>query len=136
MTLDGFCDHTAMTADDEIHQHYNELLSNAGTLIYGRITYQLMKYWKAVAENPTGEKVRDEFAMIMNKIPKIVFSHTHKNADWESAKQSPEPIENVRVLIAETIPTSMKILGVIFTILGAWMLILGIIHAINPNVFE
>jgi hypothetical protein len=31
MTLDGFCDHTAMIADEEIHQHYNELLSNAGT---------------------------------------------------------------------------------------------------------
>ena len=39
MTLDGFCDHTAMIADEEIHQHYNELLSNADTLIYGRITY-------------------------------------------------------------------------------------------------
>ena len=38
VTLDGFCDHTAMIADEEIHQHYNELLSNAGTLIYGRIT--------------------------------------------------------------------------------------------------
>ena len=36
MTLDGFCDHTAMIADDEIHQHYNELLRNSGTLIYGR----------------------------------------------------------------------------------------------------
>jgi len=36
MTLDGFCDHTAMIADDEIHQHYNELLRNTGTLIYGR----------------------------------------------------------------------------------------------------
>jgi len=33
MTLDGFCDHTAMIADDEIHQHYNELLSSADTLI-------------------------------------------------------------------------------------------------------
>ena len=30
MTLDGLCDHTAMIADDEIHQHYNELLSSAG----------------------------------------------------------------------------------------------------------
>ena len=28
MTLDGFCDHTAMIADEEIHQHYNELLIN------------------------------------------------------------------------------------------------------------
>ena len=33
MTLDGFCDHTAMIADDEVHQHYNELLSNADTLL-------------------------------------------------------------------------------------------------------
>ena len=40
MTLDGFCDHTARIADDEIHQHYNDLLSNAGTLLYGRITYR------------------------------------------------------------------------------------------------
>ena len=28
MSLDGFCDHTAMIADDKILQHYNELLSN------------------------------------------------------------------------------------------------------------
>ena len=51
MTLDGFCDHTAMIADEEIHEHYNELLRNAGTLIYGRITYQLMEsYWPSVVK--------------------------------------------------------------------------------------
>ena len=43
MTLDGFCDHTARIPDEEIHQHYNELLSNADTILYGRITYQLME---------------------------------------------------------------------------------------------
>ena len=59
MTLDGFCDHTAMIADDEIHQHYNELLRNADTLIYGRITYQLMEYWPTVLKNPTGNKAMD-----------------------------------------------------------------------------
>ena len=32
MTLDGFCDHTAVIADDELHQHYNELLSQAGAI--------------------------------------------------------------------------------------------------------
>jgi hypothetical protein len=42
MTPDGFCDYTAMIADDEIHQHYNELLNNADTLLFGRITYQLI----------------------------------------------------------------------------------------------
>ncbi|MDB4923311.1 hypothetical protein [Mucilaginibacter sp.] len=51
MTLDGFCNHTAMIADEEIHQHYTELLRNAGTLLYGRITYQLMEsYWPSVVK--------------------------------------------------------------------------------------
>ena len=27
MTLDGFCDHTAGIPDEEIHQHYTELLN-------------------------------------------------------------------------------------------------------------
>jgi dihydrofolate reductase len=87
MTLDGFCDHTAMTADEEIHQHYNELLSNAGTLLYGRITYQLMEsYWPTIVKNPTGVKPTDEFAVIIDNISKIVFSRTLKNADWKNAK--------------------------------------------------
>lgn len=34
MTLDGFCDHTEMIADEELHHHYVDLLSKAGTLIY------------------------------------------------------------------------------------------------------
>ncbi|MBA3648326.1 MAG: dihydrofolate reductase [Chitinophagales bacterium] len=87
MTLDGFCDHTAMIADEEIHQHYNELLSSADTLIYGRITYQLMEsYWPTVVKNPTGSKPIDEFAVIIDDISKIVFSHTLKNVEWKNAK--------------------------------------------------
>ncbi|TMI92277.1 MAG: dihydrofolate reductase [Bacteroidetes bacterium] len=87
MTLDGFCDHTALMADDEIHQHYNELLRNADTLIYGRITYQLMEsYWPTVVKNPTGNKPMDEFAVIIQDISKIVFSHTLKNVEWKNTK--------------------------------------------------
>jgi len=86
MTLDGFCDHTAMIADDEIHQHYNELLRSAGVVLYGRITYQLMEYWATVVKNPTGIKSMDEFAVTMDNIPKIVFSNTLKNVEWKTAK--------------------------------------------------
>ena len=87
MTLDGFCDHTAMIADDEIHQHYNELLSNADVLLFGRITYQLMEsYWPTVVKNPTGNKPTDEFAILIDNIPKIVFSRTLKNVDWKNVK--------------------------------------------------
>lgn len=86
MTLDGFCDHTSLIADDEIHQHYTELLNNGGAVLYGRITYQLMEYWRTVLENPTGNKAFDDFAVAMDKIPKVVFSHTLKDTDWETAK--------------------------------------------------
>ena len=99
MTLDGFCDHTAAIADDELHQHYADLLRNAGVLLYGRITYQLMEYWKSVVKNPTGNKATDEFAEIMDKTPKIVFSHTLKNTDWDSAQLAKRPLEEeVKVL--------------------------------------
>jgi dihydrofolate reductase len=93
MTLDGFCDHTAIVPDDEIHQHYAELLSSADTVLYGRVTYQLMEYWQTVVKNPTGNKATDEFAVIMDKVPKIVFSHTLKNVEWESAKLASRSLE-------------------------------------------
>lgn len=87
MTLDGDCDHRSGIADDEIHQHYKELLHNSGVLLYGRITYQLMEdYWPLVVKNPTGNKATDEFGVIIDEIPKMVFSHTLKNVEWESAK--------------------------------------------------
>ncbi len=94
MTLDGFCDHTAMIADDEIHQHYNELLSNADTLIYGRITYQLMEsYWPSIVENPTGNKPTDDFAVLIDNISKIVFSHTLPHVEWKNTALKNEIIK-------------------------------------------
>jgi dihydrofolate reductase len=92
-TLDGFCDHTAMIADDEIHEHYNELLKNAGTILYGRITYQLMEYWQTVVKNPTGKKAMDEFAVTIDNIPKVVFSRTLKNVEWETARLAKRDIK-------------------------------------------
>jgi dihydrofolate reductase len=86
MTLDGYCDHTAIIPDEEIHQHYADLLSNAGTVLYGRITYQLMEFWRTMIENPTGEKSMDDFALVMDRTPKIVFSNTLKQVDWKSAR--------------------------------------------------
>lgn len=86
MTLDGFCDHTASVADDEIHQHYADLLKSADAILYGRITYHLMEFWRPLIANPTGDKSMDEFAVVMNSTPKIVFSHTLKALDWESAE--------------------------------------------------
>ncbi|MEY2868293.1 MAG: hypothetical protein RIR01_717 [Bacteroidota bacterium] len=98
MTLDGICDHTAGIADEELHQHYSELLDNAGVILYGRITYQLMQFWQTLLINPSGEKSMDDFAVAIDRVPKIVYSHTLQNTDpiaigWDSVKLSNQPIE-------------------------------------------
>jgi dihydrofolate reductase len=93
MTLDGIFDHTAGIPDEEIHEHYTELMRNADAILYGRITFELMKFWQTLLENPSGEKSMDNFAVAINKVPKIVFSHTLKNTEWDSAKLSNKTLE-------------------------------------------
>lgn len=93
MTLDGFCDHTAIDPDAEIHEHYQELLQNSGVILYGSITYQLMKFWQDLVANPSGEQSMDNFATAIDNIPKIVFSHQLQDAAWASAKVSDQSLE-------------------------------------------
>src|SRR5690242_6248392 len=97
MTLDGFCDHTAMIADDEIHDHYTELLRSAGLLLYGRITYQLMEYWRSVVENPTGIRAIDDFAEAIDNTKKIVYSRTLESVDWKDTEVRRE-IDHAEIL--------------------------------------
>lgn len=93
MTLDGFCDHTAIIPDEEIHEHYTNLLRNADAILYGRVTYQLMEYWQTVVKNPTGNKAMDDFAVTIDNIPKVVFSHTMKNVKWETARLAQRDVQ-------------------------------------------
>ena len=85
MTLDGFCDHTAMVPGDDGMRFFNDLLRNADTLLYGRITYQLMEdYWPRIVINPSGDKLDDEFAVLIDNITKIVFSRTLQKVAWKN----------------------------------------------------
>ena len=61
ITLDGFCDHTAGIPDEELHQHYSELLGNSGVILYGRTTYQLMQFWQPLLKEPSGENTENCF---------------------------------------------------------------------------
>lgn len=87
MTLDGFCDHTAVIADEELHRNANELFKQADTVIFGRVTYQLMENgWPPIMKNPSGNKAVDEFAILIDSISKIVFSNTLKQVDWNNTR--------------------------------------------------
>ncbi len=43
VTLDGCCDHRAMLADEDLHRHAVENLAQADTLLFGRVTYEMME---------------------------------------------------------------------------------------------
>lgn len=94
-TIDGVCDHTAGLPDEEIHQHYANLLHIAGVILYGRTTYQLMQFWQTLLKNPSGEKSMDDFALAIDQVPKIVFSHTLKDTGWHNAQLANQPIEEL-----------------------------------------
>ena len=93
MTLDGVFDHTAGIPDEEIHQHYTELLDRGGAILYGRITYQLMEFWRTFLEHPDEDPSMNDFAGAIDRIPKIVFSHTLEKVDWESATLATRSLE-------------------------------------------
>lgn len=87
ITLDGFCDHTAGVPDAEMHQHYADLIRNAGDILYGRITYQLMEsYWPEVVRNPVDSQASNDFAVALQDINKIVFSRTLKSIGWKNTR--------------------------------------------------
>ncbi len=87
VTFDGFCDHTAGIANAEVHDYYTDMLNNAGIILYGRTTYKLMEdFWPTIVKKPTGDNHMDDFAQAIENIPKILFSRTIKNVDWNNAR--------------------------------------------------
>lgn len=95
MTLDGICDHTAGMPDEEIHQHYIDLLGTGAAILYGKTTYELMEFWRTILENPSEQESMNDFALAIDKIPKIVFSRSLKDVDWKSATLANRDLEDV-----------------------------------------
>lgn len=94
IALNGSCDHTAGIADEELHDHYTQLIRGSDIILYGRTTYQLMEdYWPGLVKNPSGEKSMDEFAIALNNIKKVVFSRTLKSLSWETAVLAKNSLE-------------------------------------------
>ncbi|MCK6210163.1 dihydrofolate reductase family protein [Georgenia sp. EYE_87] len=72
--------------DDEVHQHFNDWLREAGAFLEGRVTYELMAgYWPHAGEDPAATPVEKDFARIWVDMPKIAFSRTlDEDADWNT----------------------------------------------------
>ena len=82
-TLDGCCDHTKFIPDEDTFAYATQLMRDADTLVYGRITYQLMvPYWPEAAKDPS-----DEFARAFVAVGKmVVFSQSLDSAEDEKTR--------------------------------------------------
>lgn len=79
VTIDGCCDHEKGNPNEEVHEYFTKLTQEAGILLYGRKTYELMvPFWPDIAKNSTGQKKEmKEFAEAFVSVPQIiVFSKT------------------------------------------------------------
>jgi dihydrofolate reductase len=75
ISLDGCCDHTKMSVDEGMLEHYTNLIREVGLFVYGRKTYQLMvPYWPDVAKDPSETKDRSTLRKHLSPKTKL-FSH-------------------------------------------------------------
>ncbi|QOY96028.1 dihydrofolate reductase family protein [Massilia sp. UMI-21] len=84
LTLDGCLDHREGIADDETHAFFTRLMDQAGAMLWGRVTYEMMEsYWPGVACGAVqAAPAMREWALRLEAKPKYVVSSTRTDFPW------------------------------------------------------
>ncbi len=108
VTLDGYIagpngemDWVAENYDDAMATYENEIVSQADTLLLGRVTYQSFAgSWPHVPDNPNASEGEKAYARALNAMRKIVFSRTLESVEWNNStlrkEVVPEEIEQLK----------------------------------------
>src|SRR5580692_3659302 len=88
LTLDGCIDHTKFNPAEDLLEHYTRLLrDDAGVLVYGRKTYQLMvPYWPDIAKSQSETKADIEFAQAFDSKKLVVFSRSLDSVEGKNTR--------------------------------------------------
>lgn len=107
ISLDGYIEgpHRELdwfTLSQDFFAYARELTGSVDTMLYGRVTYQMMEsYWAG----HVGTDDNDAFITTrMNEVPKVVFSRTLKQVGWgkwDNARLSSDPVATVRKMKTE-----------------------------------
>jgi len=85
VTLDGCCDHLAITPDEHLHRRATELLQQADALVFGRVTYQMMEAaFRHPAPSGAMPASLEAFAQTIDAAKKYVVSGTLERVDWNA----------------------------------------------------
>ena len=87
VTLDGCVDHREGIADEETHAWFTDLMNEAGAMLWGRVTYEMMEdYWPAVARGEVeAPPAIHAWAVALGDKPKYVVSSTRADFPWTNS---------------------------------------------------
>jgi len=145
VTLDGYADHTAAIADDELHKFFADYLDDVGIILFGRKTYEMMaSYWPHAREDPKSTKSEIEFADRYNTIEKVVFSSTLNAVDWNNTTLNKgnliDEVEKMKVLNGKSISAgSLSIASALMEknlIDEYWILVHPVVLGSGKKLFE
>ena len=87
VTLDGCVDHQEGIADDETHAFFTRLMIDAGAMLWGRVTYEMMEsHWPAVARGDAqAPPAMREWAVKLEAKPKYEVSSTRTDFSWTNS---------------------------------------------------
>jgi len=85
VTLDGCCDHRAITPDEDLFRNVVENLERSDALLFGRVTYEMMEAaWRKPAQAGTRPDWMEPFARMIDAAKKFVVSSTLNHVDWNA----------------------------------------------------
>src|SRR5262245_26090192 len=87
VTLDGCCDHRAMSADEELHRHAIANFDRADALLFGRVIYTMMEAaFRPSAQTEARPEWTEPFARTIDAKKKYVVSSTLDRVDWNAER--------------------------------------------------
>ena len=87
------------SVDEEVHQHFNDVLAPMSAFLDGRVTYELMAgFWPTADQDPASTRQVAEFSRIWREMPKYVFTTTLQQADWNTTIVREVDVEAIRAL--------------------------------------
>lgn len=97
-SIDGFIEGPDRALDwtiesPDFNAYCDDMLNNADTMLFGRVSYDMMvRYWPAAEAKPKDEWER-VFARRMNTLPKIVVSRSLARAEWNNTRVVSDRLE-------------------------------------------
>ena len=111
--------------DEELEKWAAGIVANTDTALYGRNTFEIMKYWKTIPDNPEASEHERNHAEWIEKVEKVVISTTMTDPDWanarivkdnieeEIAKLKDLPGKNITIFGSPTLTTSLIKMGLV-----------------------